>query len=96
MEEKKDLIKCVTMGEFGVCPICDHKLNLVEKKLSAYTLSESGWITSRMATKTTLLAICPNCGYELDMLIDENGLYPAQLHNRAKPNDPILHNPLGE
>lgn len=93
MSEK---IQCVTVGQSGTCPLCGNKFNLVEKKLSAYTLSSSGWITSRLATKTTLLAICPNCGYEADMLIDECGLYPAQMRDRKKDKKPILSNPLGD
>lgn len=95
---KDNKIIPIVTNEFGICPICGNRLLLLKSAYSAYTLSDSGWITSMLDDKVEFKVICTNCHYTCDMEITASGLTPKDY--KFKDNDtrkPILKdNPIGE
>lgn len=97
MEKKDDdLIEVLLFNHFGECPVCNHPLSLLQAEYTAYSLSPSGFISSKLDSKCTFTEVCPNCGYTCEMGVNEYGLYPLGCVEQRETREPILkENPLG-
>jgi len=97
MKNKKDLIEIAEVNKFGICPMCGSKTMLLKSEYSAYTLSESGWITSQTDSITDFKVICPKCEFVYDVVITPYGLSAkgAIIDEDKEKRKPILNNPIG-
>lgn len=96
--DKDKLIDVVLVNHYGICPVCNAKMNLLHSQYTAYRLSPAGWITSRLDTMNKYTVVCPKCGYTCDMGINEYGLYPLDSRVHHETREPILKgdNPIGK
>lgn len=96
MADKK-LQEVLLFNHFGECPICAHRLNLLQSEYTAYALSSVGWITSKLDSMCKYTQVCPNCGYTCEVGINEYGIYPLKCVDNNETRKPIItKNPLGK
>ncbi len=97
MKEKKDLIEIAAVNKFGVCPMCGERTMLLKSEYSAYTLSESGWITAQTDSTSDFKVVCPKCEFVYDVVITPYGLSAkgAIIDEDHETRKPILNNPIG-
>ncbi|MBR2248038.1 MAG: hypothetical protein IJ880_13625 [Bacilli bacterium] len=68
-KEKKDLIEIAGVNLFGICPMCGHPTMLFKSEYTAYTISESGWITGQTDSTSEFKIICPECEFVYEVEI---------------------------
>ena len=97
MEKKNDLIEIAGVNKFGICPMCGARTMLLKSEYSAYTLSESGWITSQTDSTTDFKIVCPKCEFVYDVVVTPFGLSAkgAVVSENEETRKPILNNPIG-
>lgn len=96
-KEKKDLIEIAGVNLFGICPMCGHPTMLFKSEYTAYTISESGWITGQTDSASEFKIICPECEFVYEVEITPFGLSAkgANVSNEEEIRKPILNNPIG-
>jgi transcription elongation factor Elf1 len=79
----------VYRNKFGICPICNHRLSLLHAKYTASKLSENGWIEQELASHYIYKAVCPKCGFVMDVHVTPRGLEPVNYIGKPTQK-PIL------
>lgn len=94
-DKTRSLIDVIFENQFGICPICGKPMMLLKSEHQAFTLSSSGWITSRVDQKTFWKVVCPNCEHTHTMKITKCGLTPIEMDDDDDNRLPVLEeNPI--
>lgn len=88
-DSSSGLQQVMHMHRYGICPRCGGAMLLSSAQLMISTVSEGGWITSRLRESWYHTLICSKCRYKVEMEVKNCGLTPKGSEaNSDRP--PIL------